>query len=106
MNELTEYVMCRKCGGFGRRDLHVCPPLWDWKCVDYPDDEWSEVMARDPESAAEKAAELYDQEDYPLVRNSGISVLIMVRDRKTGKVTIWSCHGESLPHYYANQVES
>lgn len=100
------YTICPVCQGFSRSDMHVCPPLWDWReTTNFGDDEWQEVRARNEETAAEKAAELYDQDgDYYLIRNSGGNIIIMVRNQKTGEVTHWSCHGESLPHYYASKV--
>lgn len=102
----SDYATCQKCGGWGRRDMHVCPPLWDWReTMNFGDDEWQEVRARDEESAAAKATELYDQGgDYYLIRNSGDNVVIMVRNQKTGEVTHWSCYGESVPQYYATKV--
>ena len=102
----NDYVPCRKCGRVGRRrDMHKCPPLWEWReTLNYGEDEWLEVYASSPEHAAEKAAELYDQEDYSLVRYTGNSVVIMIRNPSTREVTLWSCTGESLPSYYARQL--
>jgi hypothetical protein len=100
-----DYVTCRLCGGFGRRDMHTCPPIWEWReTLNYGEDEWQEVYARTAEIAAEKAAERYDQDDYHLIRNSGASIVIIIRNPATGEVSHWSCCGESLPHYYAKEL--
>ena|ERR1700723_495117 len=100
----NDFVRCPVCSSYGWSSTHRCPPLWDWRCAEnFDEDEWAYIRARDPEEAAMKAAEIYDAEDYSLLR--GNVVTIMVRDRTTLVVTKWECSAEAVPQYYAREAE-
>jgi hypothetical protein len=53
---------CKICGEFKYTDNHKCPPIWKVCSPDYTNDEWVNIRARDPKSAAEKAIEKWDDE--------------------------------------------
>lgn len=99
------YERCKKCDHWGFSDTHRCPPEFEWRCADYGDDEWRELFARDEDAAATKAAEKYDEEgEYHLIRDESHSVMIQVRNPRTGKVLTYRCRGESVPQYHASLV--
>lgn len=101
------YTMCRKCGAFGRADVHQCPPRWEWReTLNYGPDEWEECYAYSAEMAAVKAATEYDEEDHYLLRGTDNYVLIMVRSADNPhEVTVWRCYGETEPRYIARPNE-
>ena len=99
---------CDTCGDWAFEiQYHQCPPTWDAAVIlpGYDDDdlEWRQFYARDAEGAARKAAEEYDQEDYPLVR--GQTVEVRVRMAIVGSETVhFQCSAEAIPHYYAKEI--
>lgn len=104
MSTTSVYAKCKECGQYGYVNSHRCPPLWEWRCDNnFGPDEWELVRGKDPEDAAVKAAELYDAEDYSLVR--GNRATIQIRDMTTKVVTAWDCYAESVPTYYATESD-
>jgi hypothetical protein len=100
---------CMTCGEFlyssGR---HACPPVYEAR-FDRPekdDRDWQNVRARGAEAAAEKFAEEYDiYNEYNILRQGDrCEEIAEVRDGE-GAITRWRITAESLPHYYANEVE-
>jgi hypothetical protein len=105
---VTDYGRCPKCGepGFlkGKFADHRCKPLFWWRSNDrHDEDEWQEIHASDAEEAAQKAAALYDQDGYSLLR--GGHAEISIRDTLTGKVTRWHCKAEPVPQYWVVQMD-
>lgn len=103
---MSQYARCRICGEFGWVNSHRCAPEWEWRCDSWHSkEEWNDktVHGRDAEGAALKAAEIYDQEDYPLVR--GGEELIWVRQVGTTETSKWNVSAESVPEYHATESE-
>jgi hypothetical protein len=93
------------CGQYDWHKNHRCPPEFEWHLDGWHvEDEWETIRATDAEDAAERAAAIYDQDDYSLMR--GNEVTILVRDPRTKEVTAWSCQGEAVPQYSATQIET
>lgn len=88
---------------------HVCPPIFEVRFADTKNygDRWDDVRETSAESAAEKFAEEYDQSNEYNILQQGdrCEEVIEVRDRD-GTVTRWRVHGESVPHYYAEEAET
>lgn len=91
---------CKEFGWFGReRDNHRCAPEWSWRIDDmHGPDEWGTIHALDAEDAAVKAGEIYDTDEYSLLRGGEVTVFVRY---KGGEVTHWTVSGESVPKYYA-----
>lgn len=96
---------CDEC-----RDYHYIEgnhyPLFEVNVVGWPRDlaepDWRLIRASDAESAALKAAEEYDQEDYPL--SKGNSVVVEVRLPYAQEIEQFTCSAEIVPRYYAERV--
>lgn len=103
---MSDYKCCRICGKYGWANTHVCPPTWEWRCDSWHDtEEWQDrpVYSRDAEGAALKAAEVYDEEDYPLIR--GGEETIWVRQVGTPEISKWRVSAESVSQYHATESE-
>lgn len=83
-------------------DTHKCPPVWQARVESDNNEDWMEFYARDADEAAEKAAENYDLDDYPLLK--GNEAIVEVRLKGSDKIERFCARGESLPHYYVNPV--
>jgi hypothetical protein len=105
---------CATCGEYtdakatlGTLGAHRCPPTWDWRCDStHAEDEWeiASVRARDPEMAAERAAELYDVDERDLIRTcQEVTIELRLTDRPD-KVLRCAVRGEAVPHYYARAL--
>lgn len=102
----SKYERCRTCGQFGWVNTHRCAPKWEWRCDSWHGaDEWCDppVHSRDAEGAALKAAEIYDRDDYTLVR--GGEETIWVRQIGTTEISRWCVSAESVPQYHAAESE-
>ncbi len=100
------YARCAICGNIGWTRTHKCLPEWEWREErDHSADEWSDrrVRANDPEDAAILAAEIHDEEDYPLVRRG--DAVIQVRRIGTMETSRWNVSAESVPEYHANPAD-
>ena len=101
---MSDYT-CDKCGELKWRTEHKCPPIFKvrWPDICGPDD-WAEFRAIDAETAAEKWAELHDQEsaDYRIVgQHSTPQVEVKAED---GTLTRWEVKGEAVATYYAKEI--
>jgi hypothetical protein len=99
---------CRVCGRM-KFSGHICPPAFACRFADLKNhgDEWTvNIRAGDAETAAEKFAEEYDiyNEYSILTQGDRCEEIVEVRDHD-GVITRWSIHGESIPHYYAEEAD-
>lgn len=96
---------CPVCNEYYYGAQHKCAPEWEYRNPQ-DGDEWYSVRAHGAEMAATKAAESYDAEDYPLIRNESHSVVLELRDAPNGTIRLFRVRGESVPQYYATEVET
>lgn len=97
---------CSDCRSFHfRPDIHF--PNWETNVISWlgqsaDDADWRIFRASTAESAAIRAAEEYDSEDYPLLK--GGDVVILVRLEGSTEVVRFRCTGESVPQYSADEI--
>jgi hypothetical protein len=98
---------CQRCNEFSFGEgNHRCPPEWiAWNRDCHGDDpaEGDRVFAHDAEAAAEKWAEIYDQDDYPLMSGGDAEVVITPANGE-GEPKRFTVYGESSPTYYAREI--
>lgn len=97
--------ICQQCHEYYVTSTHTCSPIYKWhnsSC--HGEDEWEAVRARDPEEAAEKAADAYDAEERTMMMR-GHGVEFTIRD-PAGIVTVWCVRGEAEPRYYATEKKT
>lgn len=95
---------CKTCDDFHLFGSTRHLPAWEVSTYDtagFPVwDEWRIYRAINAEWAAQRAAEEYDQEDYPLIRDSGLSIRVLVRLVGSQDVEAFRVHAEAVPTYY------
>ncbi|MEE9386400.1 MAG: hypothetical protein V3V08_23545 [Nannocystaceae bacterium] len=107
----TSYRRCPTCdvGHFDFEGPHVCPPewclYWTSELAKHPDRDPGEdafrVRGDDPESAAKKWAEEYDQDgDYHIVGGDSQEMTIW-KPGEFDEATRWLVRGEGVPSYWA-----
>jgi hypothetical protein len=100
---------CDICQDFSYGSRHEHFPQWEVRVYDTCGflawgDEWMVYRARNAQEAARKAAEEYDQEDYPLIRNNALSARALVRQLGHVQAEAFRLHAEAIPTYYADPV--
>ena len=98
---------CSVCGQYDFVDDHVCKPKWycsleDW---DHESHHYT-VHAIDAEEAAEKFAEIYDQDtaEYSIV--GGEETLVLVTNEHLQKPVWFEVEGYSQPQYSAQEIDA
>lgn len=95
-----KYERCPICHEWGWLHSHRCPPLWQCRLDDEPD-EWSAVHAVDAEEAAKRFAEdrnnAYGGSDYQYQMD------VVVRPNNDDTETTWQVSMELVPSYDARQ---
>jgi hypothetical protein len=101
MSGWGKYKRCKTCGEYGWVNRHKCPPKWHAMLLENLRDEeddpdvWSKVYAEDPERAAVKYVEQWDQEECEVTETS----FVVVRDPLTYELTYHLVSGEMVPEY-------
>lgn len=95
---MSDYNRCKKCGNYGWMSTHTCPPAWE---CEYEDCGSQIVYAHDPESAAEKYAECYLDEDYDM--SLGEDYRVRVQElMNPDNVSFWLVTCELERSYYTS----
>lgn len=104
---------CPKCDEYAWRTFsgpHECPPAWGvWLPERGEDrDDARKVYACDEESAATKWAERDDAHsaDYAIVGGDDATVYVAPYYDNTASARVFVVRGESVPTYYASEVQS
>lgn len=96
---------CLICNEYYYGAQHKCAPEWEYRSPQ-DGDEWYSVRAHGAEIAATKAAESYDADDHPLLCNESLSVVLELREKPNGAIRLFRVRGESVPQYYATEIET
>lgn len=106
------FEKCQMCGEYGYFKTehlnHKCHPKWECRLeskYEEDDDEWKTIYAFDEKIAAEKFAEKWDSDSYPLASGRYHSDFI-VRVRKPWQEEIkrFLITAESVAHYYGKEL--
>ncbi len=105
---------CKTCGQYYFFEDHCCLPAWRvWECEDNDIYNGKIIFEIDEEEAAKKWAEYDDvyTADYSIVSGTDVYVFVCSEeeyryDPETVKPKKFLVSGESVPKYYAREVES
>jgi hypothetical protein len=105
---VSDFTRCRVCGHYDYASRHHCPPRFEARVVDWGDDEWREVFARDMEAAAVRFCANYDPDfEYSIIK-AGCATLEVRGDRNAkGQFTParrFSIAAETVPEYRAREI--
>jgi len=94
----SDYKKCDICGEWDWSNTHKCPPIMYFKHENWGED-WEEIRAHDHEDAAEKFAEMYnDDGDYSLM---DLEVDVLISDGKIEKTFVVSA--ETSIEYFVKE---
>lgn len=96
---MSDYGKCQRCGNYGFKDRHACPPPFQVRHESADEEDWRTFYALDAEQAATKWAENYDgYGDYTIAGGTEETVEVKSPD---GTVKKYKVAAEQVTEYSA-----